>query len=101
MHAQEEEEMGVTEEQAYAPITYNDGSSIDFQDKTLLNLSLERELTFCRFIYDGYIYVLIDRVQRFLWRLRMLSARDLSAPVDVCVLCIPHVCSTRDMSSRL
>lgn len=46
MHAQEEEEMGVTEEQAYAPITYNDGSSIDFQDKTLLNLTLEREWRF-------------------------------------------------------
>ena len=43
VHAQEEEEMGVTEEQAYAPITYNDGSSIDFQDKTLLSLTLERE----------------------------------------------------------
>ena len=43
VHAQEEEEMGVTDEQAYAPITYNDGSSIDFQDKTLLNLTLERE----------------------------------------------------------
>lgn len=45
MHAQEEEEMMVTEEQAYAPITYGDNSSIDFQDKTLLTLTLERELT--------------------------------------------------------
>ena len=43
MRAQEEEEMGVTEEMAYAPITYNDGSSIDFQDKTLLDLTLAGE----------------------------------------------------------
>lgn len=45
MHAQEEEEMMVTEQQAYAPITYGDNSSIDFQDKTLLTLTLEREST--------------------------------------------------------
>ena len=33
----------MTEEMAYAPITYNDGSSIDFQDKTLLDLTLAGE----------------------------------------------------------
>lgn len=42
----QEEKMKVTEEQAYAPITYDDGSSIDFQDKTLLNLTLARKSRF-------------------------------------------------------
>ena len=44
VHAQEKE-MGVTEEQAYAPIRYGRGSTVDFQDKTLLNLTLAREST--------------------------------------------------------
>ena len=44
MHCQEEEE-GVTEELAYAPITYDDNSSVDFQDKTLLNLTLAGQST--------------------------------------------------------
>lgn len=46
MHA-EEEKVKVTEEQAYAPITYGDGSTIDIQDRTLLNLSLAHESRSC------------------------------------------------------
>lgn len=41
----------MTEEMAYAPITYNDGSSIDFQDKSLLNLTLAGELAVVSYEY--------------------------------------------------